>query len=246
MSGGQNNTGSQKKVVTLITRKETMSTQTTIATDVLADILPILQKELAEVTIEPKMEYFLDFQSQTAKEYQTMLFALREAVWAALEEPTQTTDSSQTEGIPHVKEMQTVYSLVFYIITDPSSDCGERMYTIYDTPYFATKKECIKYILNEISGYTGGQLAQCTWELICRTRLEKSPVKDYKPDFIRQSCSKYWDVIEAIREWLATGLENPDNLGSKDSSDYEEHFKVSEPKYKIDAYVRFDNVEVCL
>jgi len=210
----------------------TQQYMTIIDREHLCTVLQILQRELAEVSIEPKEEYYLDFGTHTAKEYQKKLLATRSAVQEALEKSAKEQKSDR-----HAK--QRAYRLVFYIISEPCSEGGEREMTIYETPYFSTKEECVHYAsaLSEVP--------KVAWELLCYSN--ESPIRCPKPDYLYASATDYLPVTLAIQTWLRTGLDDPNNLTApEDQSDYYGHLKVSEPNYDTDAYVRFDEAKICL
>jgi hypothetical protein len=58
----------------------------TLSAENMRTILGVLQKELAEVTVEPKQEYHLNWEHYEPKEYQKLLFCAREEVRRELEE----------------------------------------------------------------------------------------------------------------------------------------------------------------
>jgi len=237
-------------------------TNSNINTDVLADIKVVLEKELAEVTFEPRLTYHLDFEEHTPKEYQQKLFRLREAVQQSLddfcEQDTKadigdvkengqtfpTMDSSISHHLSDRYEKTDVCKLVFYLIPEETQPhVNQSEIVLYDTPYFETEEECIQHICSDVR-----ELRQLTWEL-CRYAAAELPfhfLKDTIMVWQTTATTTYAWTLHHLWKWLQTGLSDPDNLMSEDSSDYEGHFKVTVPDYNIDAYVRFEGGRVWL
>ena len=205
----------------------------------------VLQKELAEVTIDPKQEYHLNWEHHTPREYQKLLFRAREGVRRELEEAKEC--FAEAEDIEYIdKEIPgddsgdyqkiDAYKLVFYIISDSSSEGGEKELSIYETPCFITKQECIQHAVKNTPAVA--------WELFCYA--EENPVKCYKPDYLAAAWTDHAKATAAIQRWLILGLFDSESLMSEDKSDYCGHSKITEPKFNIDAYARWETAAIHL
>jgi len=204
-------------------------------------IMGVLQKELAEVTIDPKQEYHLNWEHYTPREYQKLLFRAREEVRRKLEEAEEWfAESEDNEDIAEevTGDYQKIdtHKLVFYIISDPSSEGGEKELSIYETPCFITKQECIQHAVKSTPAVA--------WELFCYA--EDNPVNCYKPDYLEAAWTDHAKATAAIQRWLILGLFDSESLMSEDKSDYCGHSKITEPQFNIDAYARWETAAIHL
>jgi len=205
----------------------------TLSVETFATVIGVLQKELAEVTIDPKQEYHLNWEHHTPREYQKLLFRAREEVRASLE------NEGSDEEIPgDGDDYQKVnaFKLVFYIISEPCSEGGEKELVIYETPFFVTKKECVGHAVKNTSAVA--------WELF--RYADENPVNDYKQDYLDTAWTKHAKSTAAIQRWLCLGLFDPETLMSEDQSDYCGHSKITEPKFNINAYARWETAALLM
>jgi hypothetical protein len=86
-----------------------------------------------------------------------------------------------------------------------------------------------------------GSVPEITWELFHYT--DESPILCYKPEYLKNAWSQYEEPTRAIRDWLCGVENNPDSLMSEDKSDYCGHAKITEPKYNINVYARWDKAD---
>ena len=208
----------------------------TLSVETFATVIGVLQKELAEVTIDPKQEYHLNWEHHTPREYQKLLFRAREEVQAFLE------NEGNDEDIPgDDDDYQKVnaFNLVFYIISEIASgedDKLEKELGIYETPFFVTKNECVEYAVKNTPAVA--------WELFCYA--DENPVNDYKQDYLDTAWTKHAESTTAIQQWLRLGLFDPETLMSEDQSNYCGHSKITEPKFNINAYARWETAALLL
>jgi hypothetical protein len=220
-------------------------TKMTLSVKNMETIMRVLQKELAEVTIDPKQEYHLNWEHHTPRDYQKILFRAREELRRELEEAEEW--FAEAEDRENIEEeipgndggdYQKVdaYKLLFYIISDPSSEGGEKELPIYETPFFVTKEECIQHAVKNTPAVA--------WELFCYA--EENPVNCYKPDYLDAAWTDHATATAAIQRWLILGLFDSESLMSEDKSDYCGHSKITEPQYNIDAYARWERAAIHL
>ena len=225
-----------------------------IPVKVLAEIKSVLDKELAVVMFEPQLSYSLDYLQYTPQEYKQLLFRLRETVREALEnDPFANEPSVMRFGASQIPDdepdypeyadqdarhgnVRQAYRLTFYIIPDGSNPDVTSEMILYYTPYLYSKVDCITYVCNRT------RLALVTWELL--HYAEKCILREYKQIYLDKAYSEYGEVTLNILKWLQTGLENPEALFTDEGSEYEGHQMISEPKYDIRVYGRFDEADV--
>jgi hypothetical protein len=183
------------------------------------------------------MDYYLDFEHRTPKEYQNLLFQLRAAIQQAME--THCAQFLPPEDVlcvaPLPTESRKIHRMVIYTIPDDNGCDNEHESVIFQTPYFENTQHCVQYAIS--------QVVELTWEL---SHYSSHVMIDcHKPDYIEKVGTTYKDKVDDIRNWLASGLNRPKTLlGDEKESNYFGCCKITEPKHDIDAYIRFDRTEV--
>ena len=228
-----------------------------MTTEDLIDIKAVLNKELAEVTIDPKAGYRLDWTEYSPKEYQDLMFRLRNAVNAEIEDEEEpvfvNTVTGEETAVRKDKggasAVETFRRIVFYIIqtyNDEEAGEVERAMPIYETPYCRTLTGCITHTLSK------QQMPQLVWELSHYTNSPPSMVHTaYKQGYIDEAWGKYEPFTMDISKWLVAAISDPISLQADESdSPYAGHNLMSEPSQSIDrsydfnVYVRFETAEV--
>ena len=224
-------------------------------TDDLIHIKAVLNTELAEVTIDPKAGYSLDWTDYSPKEYQDLMFHLRNEVQAELDRKEsfiQTVKECCDKEIdPGDKpDVPTTFRrIVFYIIrtyNDEEAGEVERDMPIYKTPYCRTLFDCIQYTAH------AKRLPHLAWEL---SHYTNSPAfmghTAHKQGYLDEAWGKYRSFTLDINKWLVAAIRDPDTLkADEQDSPYVGHTKISEPSqahdraYDFDVYIRFETAEV--
>ena len=225
--------------------KTNMTEKVPISKQDLDNIRAILENQLAEMCIQPRDMYHLDyFRDYSTADYKTLLFGLKNSVKAALEHDGHREEDAPAESDDSVDggayDVHDTDSLVFYTIRDNSESGYDQddMFTIYDTPYFKTREECIAHICNDFF-----ELREVVWELLCHSDPRPLFTTAHKLAYFESATTRYASVTKNIENWLTAGSVSYKNLMTP-CDRYENHFKVSEPKYDIDVYIRFDEAEV--
>ena len=203
-------------------------------TNDLIDIKAVLNKELAEVTIDPKAGYSLDWTDYSPKEYQDLMFHLRNKVQEILDERETSAQREEECGTEPTcpcssDEPKKFHRIVFYIIrtyNDEEAGEVEKAMPIYETPYCVTLADCIRHTAHS------KRIPNLAWELSHYTNSSAFMGHTaHKQGYMDEAWGDYYKSFTMdINKWLVAALRDPESLkGEEQDSPYVGHTKISEP-----------------